>query len=83
VGKCVAQLELDALLTLADSAETEALVAGAGTVPVETFETASTLIEQLKTLLQPGDRVLFKASRAIALDQVVDAVAQAFSPDAD
>jgi UDP-N-acetylmuramoyl-tripeptide--D-alanyl-D-alanine ligase len=83
VGKCVAQLELDALLTLADSAETEALVAGAGTVPVETFETASTLIEQLKTMLQPGDRVLFKASRAIALDQVVDAVAQAFSPDAD
>ena len=81
VGKCVADLQLDALLTLADPAETQALTKGAGTVPVETFDAASTLIERLKAMLQPGDRVLFKASRAVALDQVVDAVKQTFAPD--
>jgi len=83
VGKCVGQLQLDALLTLADPAETQALAAGAAPVPVEAFDAAAKLIERLKTLIQPGDRVLFKASRAIALDQVVDAVAQSYSSDAD
>lgn len=82
VGKCVAHLELDALLTLADPAETQALANGASGVPVETFDAASQLIERLKAMLQPGDRVLFKASRAIALDQVVDAVTQALTPQA-
>ncbi|WP_239112485.1 UDP-N-acetylmuramoyl-tripeptide--D-alanyl-D-alanine ligase [Halomicronema sp. CCY15110] len=80
VGKCVAQLELDALLTLADPAETQALAHGASGVSMETFDAAPQLVERLKAMLQPGDRVLFKASRAIALDQVVDAVTQALTP---
>ncbi|MEM6517823.1 MAG: UDP-N-acetylmuramoyl-tripeptide--D-alanyl-D-alanine ligase [Cyanobacteria bacterium P01_C01_bin.70] len=74
VGQCVQNLRLDALLTLADPAETTALIAGAGTVPVATFDNRQKLVQHLATLLQPGDRVLFKASRAVALDQVVDAL---------
>lgn len=74
VGSCVQDLQLDALLTLADPAEAAALARGAGTVPVESFTDAAQLIQRLQTLLQPGDRVLFKASRAVALDQVVDAL---------
>lgn len=74
VGQCVAELQLDALLTLADPLEAQALAQGAGTVPVQSFEDAAALIEHLQNLLQPGDRVLFKASRAVALDQVVDAL---------
>ena len=35
------------------------------------FATAEDLIMWLESFLQPGDRVLFKASRAVALDQVV------------
>ncbi|NEQ44268.1 MAG: UDP-N-acetylmuramoyl-tripeptide--D-alanyl-D-alanine ligase [Leptolyngbya sp. SIOISBB] len=83
VGRCVADLQLDGLLTLADPVETQALAQGAGTVPVHSFEDAATLIEHLQNLLQPGDRVLFKASRAVALDQVVDALKPALtSPSA-
>ncbi|MEM6836661.1 MAG: UDP-N-acetylmuramoyl-tripeptide--D-alanyl-D-alanine ligase [Cyanobacteria bacterium P01_C01_bin.120] len=74
VGQCVQNLRLDALLTLADAAETTALIAGAGTVPVASFDHHQALVQHLATLLQPGDRVLFKASRAVALDQVVDAL---------
>ncbi|MEM9817394.1 MAG: UDP-N-acetylmuramoyl-tripeptide--D-alanyl-D-alanine ligase [Cyanobacteria bacterium P01_D01_bin.6] len=76
VGRCVAELQLDGLLTLADPPEAQALAQGAGPVPVQAFEDAATLTAHLQHLLQPGDRVLFKASRAIALDRVVDALKQ-------
>ncbi|MEM9505083.1 MAG: UDP-N-acetylmuramoyl-tripeptide--D-alanyl-D-alanine ligase, partial [Cyanobacteria bacterium P01_E01_bin.43] len=72
VGQTVQDLSLDALLTLAEPAETEALASGASPVPTESFNDPHTLQERLKKLLQPGDCVLFKASRAIALDQVVN-----------
>jgi UDP-N-acetylmuramoyl-tripeptide--D-alanyl-D-alanine ligase len=74
VGRCVAELQLDALLTLADPAAAAALASGAGLVPVESFEAAPALVKRLQAILQPGDRVLFKASRAVALDRVVDAL---------
>ena len=79
VGRCVQDLQLDGLLTLADSAATQALAQGAGTVPVEAFTDAAALTQRLQEMLQPGDRVLFKASRAVALDQVVDALKQALT----
>ena len=68
--------KIDYLLTLADPAETEALAKGAGAIPMETFATASALTQRLQSLWQPGDRILFKASRAVALDQVVDQLKQ-------
>ena len=74
VGRYVAELQLDGLLTLADPAETQALAQGAGTVPVQSFEDVATLIEYLQKMLKPGDRLLLKASRAVALDRVVDAL---------
>ncbi|MGF1458355.1 MAG: UDP-N-acetylmuramoyl-tripeptide--D-alanyl-D-alanine ligase [Leptolyngbyaceae cyanobacterium] len=76
VGQCVSELGLDALLTLASPAETEALVNGAAPVPTISFTDPDSLIRYLSALLQSGDRVLFKASRAVALDQVVDALQQ-------
>jgi len=79
VGRCVQDLQLDGLLTLADPAETHALAQGAGATPVESFTDAETLTQRLQSILQPGDRVLFKASRAVALDQVVDALKQALT----
>ena len=72
VGQTVQELSLDALFTLADPAESEALASGASPVPTESFSDPHILQERLKKLLQPGDCVLFKASRAIALDQVVN-----------
>lgn len=79
VGRTVQQLKLDALFTLADPAETDALRTGAGPVPVESFDDYKTLQSRLADWLQPGDRVLFKASRAIALDRVVNGLQQELS----
>lgn len=72
VGATVAQLHLDHLLILADPAEAEAMQQGAGTVPAECFATHAQVITRLQELVKPGDRLLFKASRAVGLDQVVE-----------
>jgi UDP-N-acetylmuramoyl-tripeptide--D-alanyl-D-alanine ligase len=71
VGREVERLQLDYLVILADPQEADALMTGAGNVPGHAFATAEDLIMWLESFLQPGDRVLFKASRAVALDQVV------------
>lgn len=74
VGELVQQLKLDYLLTLADPDEANALADGAEGVPYGAFEDHASLTAHLKTLLQPGDRVLLKASRSVALDRVVEAL---------
>lgn len=79
VGQVVQTLGLDHLLILADAAEATALTDGAGTVPAETFDTQEDLIDRLRYVLQAGDRVLFKASRSVALDRVVDVIRSNYS----
>lgn len=71
VGHTVRDLDLDYLLTLADPAEAQALAESAIPVPTEAFDDNEALQRRLKQLLKPGDRILFKASRAVALDKVV------------
>lgn len=71
IGTVVATLGIDQLLVLADPAEAEALAAGAEPVPTQTFETHAQVLAALTTMKQAGDRILFKASRSVALDQVV------------
>jgi UDP-N-acetylmuramoyl-tripeptide--D-alanyl-D-alanine ligase len=77
VGETVQHLQIDHLLTLADPDETNALAEGAKGVPTLAFGDHDSLTTHLKTLLQPGDRVLLKASRSVALDRVVDALTAA------
>ncbi len=72
VGGVVAKQGIDLLLTLADPAEAEALVEGAAGVECQSFGTAEQLVAYLKEAGSEGDRILFKASRAVALDQVVE-----------
>ncbi|WP_448570769.1 UDP-N-acetylmuramoyl-tripeptide--D-alanyl-D-alanine ligase [Trichothermofontia sp.] len=74
VGQVVQRLNLDHLLILADPPEAAALAEGAAPLVAEAFPDASALLARLQALIQPGDRLLFKASRAVALDQVVDQV---------
>jgi UDP-N-acetylmuramoyl-tripeptide--D-alanyl-D-alanine ligase len=72
VGTVARQLKLDRLLILADEAESIALAAGAApSVVSERFASHAAVVERLRQLVQPGDRILFKASRAVGLDQVV------------
>ena len=74
VGEMVKQLGLDHLLILADPPEAAAMALGAEPLAAERFESHEPLIERLQTLVQPGDRLLFKASRAVGLEKVVEAL---------
>jgi UDP-N-acetylmuramoyl-tripeptide--D-alanyl-D-alanine ligase len=74
VGDRVQALQFDQLLVLADPLEANALISHARSVPSERFEAHEQVIARLKEILKPGDRVLFKASRSVALDRVVNAL---------
>ena len=72
VGEAVAELKLDELLILADPAEAEAMATGAGSVATQAFENHDDLTAYIKERMEAGDRFLFKASRSVAMDKVVD-----------
>jgi UDP-N-acetylmuramoyl-tripeptide--D-alanyl-D-alanine ligase len=72
VGRMARQLNLDALLILADAAESQAMAAGADTLLTEQCSSPAEVVTRLRESVQPGDRILFKASRAVGLDQVVE-----------
>jgi UDP-N-acetylmuramoyl-tripeptide--D-alanyl-D-alanine ligase len=72
VGNTAEQLNLDALLVLVDDPEAEAIAQGAASLPPECFSSHDALVRRLKELVQPGDRLLFKASRSVGLDRVVN-----------
>lgn len=76
VGEIARALKLDQMLILADPEEAAALAEGAAPLPSEQFTDAESLIARLVTLVEPGDRILFKASRAVALDRVVNNLAE-------
>lgn len=78
IGQTVAELEIDQMLTLADPAEANALAAGAWGVFVQQFTSHAELAAYLKAQIQPGDRLLFKASRSVAMDKVVDQLLKDF-----
>ena len=78
VGETVATQGLDRLLILADPDEAEAMAAGAKPVPTEQFESREQLATYLKGMVQGGDRVLFKASRSVKMDEVVDQLLKDF-----
>ena len=79
VGQIVAELNLDGLLILADAAESQAMAAGASPLQTEQFASHAAVVARLKELVQPGDRLLFKASRAVGLEQVVEGLVQALN----
>jgi UDP-N-acetylmuramoyl-tripeptide--D-alanyl-D-alanine ligase len=79
VGAMVAQLQLDYLLILAEDPEAKALQQGAARIPSECFTQHGEVTTRLQELVQPGDRILFKASRSVGLDRVVEQFHQNYS----
>ncbi len=71
VGEKVRELEIDRLLVLADEPETQAMLDGAKGVIAECFRDRDSLIASLKATMNPGDRILFKASNSVGLNQIV------------
>jgi len=70
----VRRLQLDNLFILADPDEADAMAQGAQPIPTQCFSDSDTLTRHLQQRIQPGDRLLFKASRAVALDRIVDSL---------
>jgi len=72
VGEMVQRLNLDGLLVLVDGQDAEVLAKSAEGIPMECFATHADLVARLKTFVQAGDRVLFKAAHSVGLDRVVN-----------
>ena len=71
VGETVKELNLDALLVLVDDPDAQGIVVGAQGIPTESFNQREEIITRLEEIIQPGDRLLFKASNSVGLNQVV------------
>ncbi|MBF2099238.1 MAG: UDP-N-acetylmuramoyl-tripeptide--D-alanyl-D-alanine ligase [Gloeomargaritaceae cyanobacterium C42_A2020_066] len=74
VGEQVAALAFDQVVVLGDDPEVVALAAAAHPVPTERFTDPAALTAYLVATLEPGDTLLFKASRSIGLDRIVTQV---------
>ncbi|MEH2078999.1 MAG: UDP-N-acetylmuramoyl-tripeptide--D-alanyl-D-alanine ligase [Nostoc sp.] len=79
VGETVQKLNLDSLLVLVDGQDTKAIALSAKGIPSECFATHAELVARLKTFVQAGDRLLFKAAHSVALDRVVNQLRAEFT----
>jgi len=80
LGALVHRLELDALFSFGPEMHRAHERAAALGVPVTMhFDSAQSLIEQVKTCLESGDAVLVKGSRSMAMERVAEALIQHFS----
>jgi UDP-N-acetylmuramoyl-tripeptide--D-alanyl-D-alanine ligase len=71
VGETVRNLQLDGLLVLVDGTDAETIAKSAEGIPSECFASHGELVARLKTFVQAGDRLLFKAAHSVGLDRVV------------
>ena len=76
VGITVQELGIDHLLVLADEPETETMIAGAEGVIAECFDDRALLGKRLRNIMASGDRILFKASNSVGLNQLVEELRQ-------
>jgi UDP-N-acetylmuramoyl-tripeptide--D-alanyl-D-alanine ligase len=80
VGAYVKALDLDRLFILECGADGEAIQKGATGIESSIHTDHQSLANALQGYLEPGDRVLFKASRGVRLEVVLQAVAAQFTP---
>lgn len=73
VGETAKALGIDHLLVLVDDPEAIAIADGALGMVTECLPTQEELIKRLTEIVQPGDRLLFKASNSVGLNRVVEA----------
>jgi UDP-N-acetylmuramoyl-tripeptide--D-alanyl-D-alanine ligase len=79
VGELAASLGLDQVLILDQGEEGTAIAQGAKPLVSEQWAEHKRLGGRLLEILQPGDRVLFKASHSVGLDQIVAQIREHFS----
>ncbi|NEO88364.1 MAG: UDP-N-acetylmuramoyl-tripeptide--D-alanyl-D-alanine ligase, partial [Spirulina sp. SIO3F2] len=72
VGEQAEALGLDQLVVLVDDPEAQAITEGVHSVSTTSCQTHSELLAVVQDLMQPGDRILFKASNSVGLNQIVE-----------
>jgi UDP-N-acetylmuramoyl-tripeptide--D-alanyl-D-alanine ligase len=72
VGEMAEKLGLDHLLVLTSDPEATAILEGTTTINTESLASHQGILDRLKEIVQPGDRILFKASNSIGLNRVVE-----------
>lgn len=82
VGRITRELNLDGVFILVDDGEAEAIAQGAVPLKAECLSTHAELTQRLQNFIQPGDTLLFKASRSVKLDIVVDQLRELFTSNA-
>ena len=74
VGQKVKGLDIDQLYVLSSDPEAIAILKGANWTNAIDCSSKQELISILKSDIRPGDRILFKASHSVGLDQVVESL---------
>ena len=72
VGQIVKELKPDRLFVLVDEPATKEIIKGAVGIDAECFSKHKQLTSRLQQIMQSGDRILFKASNSVGLNQVVN-----------
>ncbi|VEP18979.1 UDP-N-acetylmuramoyl-tripeptide--D-alanyl-D-alanine ligase [Hyella patelloides LEGE 07179] len=72
IGETVKNLKINLLFVLADEPATEEIIKGAVGVNAECFTDRQQLALRLQEVMKKGDRILFKASNSVGLNQVVE-----------
>jgi UDP-N-acetylmuramoyl-tripeptide--D-alanyl-D-alanine ligase len=84
VAERAAQLGLDGLVIVDDAAEGLAMLeAGAGLERLARVATPEQALEPLQAWLQPGDQLLLKASRGVALERLLPLLEATLQPSGD
>lgn len=76
VGERVQKLGIDRLFVLVDDPEARFIAEAATGVDCECFQTHADLINRLQEVINPGDRILLKASHSVGLNRVVEGLIQ-------
>ncbi|NJN75279.1 MAG: UDP-N-acetylmuramoyl-tripeptide--D-alanyl-D-alanine ligase [Synechococcaceae cyanobacterium RL_1_2] len=71
VGHHVQTLGLDHLFVLTDDPTAQAIAAGATGINTDCYDRHDQLFAAIKQFIQPGDRLLFKASNSVGLGTIV------------
>ncbi|MCY2929151.1 MAG: UDP-N-acetylmuramoyl-tripeptide--D-alanyl-D-alanine ligase [Planctomycetota bacterium] len=78
-GELLARKHIHLLVGVGALGRTIARAAADAGSPVEAFDTLAQAQKQLPALLRPGDIILLKGSRAMALDKLVETIRSAFA----
>jgi UDP-N-acetylmuramoyl-tripeptide--D-alanyl-D-alanine ligase len=81
VGAVAANLELDHVLVLDPDVEMQPLLQALAPSVGQHFSSSTDLLQTLLDQVQPGDRLLFKAARAIQLEQLMQQFIAGWRPE--